>query len=185
MHRVRESFGLADNAINKGVVQKQLDLMIAEIDNDIFEFAKRFPKSSKSGFFTELEGRRLTKKLEKIMFGDYAKTWFEAMKSGMSRSQTRDYEGCLRRHIVPFFGNTPFSELTSVHVKKFVAQMKSKTNPHGKLLSAKRIRNVMIPLRVITNDAFAEYGWLVHPARSISQGKTTKTSKVSSAAVQF
>ena len=44
-------------------------------------------------------------------------------------------------------------------MKKFVASLKSKNNRYGQPLSAKRIQNVMIPLRVIIRDVFDEYGW--------------------------
>jgi integrase len=50
-----------------------------------------------------------------------------------------------------------------VDLKKFVALMISKKNGQGKPLSAKRIRNVIIPLRMITKDAFTEYGWHTLP----------------------
>jgi integrase len=44
-------------------------------------------------------------------------------------------------------------------MKKFVAHLKGRKNQAAKPLSAKRIQNIMIPLRVIVRDAFMEYGW--------------------------
>ena len=54
--RVREPSGLKDSATNRRLVRRQLDLILAEIENDAFEFAKRFPSSSKKEKFSELEG---------------------------------------------------------------------------------------------------------------------------------
>ena len=45
--RVREPSGLKDTQSNRHLVRKQLDLVTAEIQNGIFEFAKRFPHSKK------------------------------------------------------------------------------------------------------------------------------------------
>jgi hypothetical protein len=41
--RVREPSGLADTPLNRKAVRKQLNLITAEIDNGLFEFAERFP----------------------------------------------------------------------------------------------------------------------------------------------
>lgn len=161
--RVREPTGLNDTQANRVLLRKQIDLVIAEIENGVFEFAARFPHSSKREYFAELEGRRVTKKPGDLLFGSYAKRWFEAMKPGMSRSQIRDYTSALDMHLLPSLGNLSFGELNSVQLKKFVAQMKGKKNQQGKSLSAKRIQNVMIPFRVIIKDAIEEYGWSDFP----------------------
>ena len=50
--RVREPSGLEDNRAHRLKVRRQLDLVIAEIDNGAFEFAKRFPHSKKKDYFT-------------------------------------------------------------------------------------------------------------------------------------
>jgi len=44
-------------------------------------------------------------------------------------------------------------------LKKFLNTLKCKKVGFKKILPARRIQNVMIPLRVITRDAFVEYGW--------------------------
>jgi len=158
--RVREPSGLSDFTGNKSLVRKQLNLITAEIDNGIFEFAKRFPHSSKKDYFTELEGKTVKKDPKDVLFGQYVQMWLEAMQPGMSSSQIRDYASALNCHLLPFFEKIPFNEFTPVLLKKFVAHMKSMKNRYGKPLSAKRIQNIMIPLRVIVKDAFDEYGWL-------------------------
>lgn len=107
-----------------------------------------------------LEGRTVIKDPKNVLFGAYVARWMEEMKPGMSYSQTMDYNIILRIHHLPYFGEMPFSELCSrVLMKKFIAKFKSKKNHFGQPLSAKRIQNVMIPLRVIVRDALDEYGW--------------------------
>ena len=119
--RVREPSGLDDTAENRKTVRKQLDLIIAEINNGIFEFAKRLPHSSKKDYFAELEGRTVTKDPAAVIFGDYVKKWWADMKPGLSESQIRDYTSILNCHILPRFAVVPFSEFWSpICLKKFV-----------------------------------------------------------------
>ena len=157
--RVREPSGLKDSAANRRLVRRQLDLILAEIENGAFEFAKRFPHSSNKEKFSELEGRRVTKDPGEILFGDYVKKWWQEMGPGMTENQIRDYTSILSHHLVPYFGKMTFAEFTLVLLKKFLAGLKSKKIGPKRTLSAKRIQNVMIPLRVITRDAIIEYGW--------------------------
>jgi integrase len=159
--RVREPSGLIDTAENCNTVRKQLDLIIAEIGNGIFEFAKRFPHSSRKEYFAELEGRTVTKDPADVIFSEYVEKWWTDMKPGMSDSQIRDYTSILDCHVLPRFSDVPFSEFWSpVVLKKFVAELKGKTNRHKKPLSAKRIQNILIPLRAIVKDAKDEFGWM-------------------------
>jgi len=158
--RVRESSGLKDVSSNQHIVRKQLDLVVAEIENGVFEFAKRFHHSKKKDYFTLLEGKTVIRDPEEVLFGEYLKKWWKEMQPGMSFSQIKDYTTILKTHHLPYFAEMPFSEICSkVGMKKFVASLKSKNNRYGQPLSAKRIQNVMIPLRVIVRDAFDEYGW--------------------------
>jgi integrase len=158
--RVREPSGLDDSQSNREMLRKQLDLVLTEIDNGIFEFAKRFPHSKRKGHFTMLEGKTLVKEPGEVLFGNYVKKWWKEMQPGMSFSQINDYTSILKTHLLPYFSRMPLGDICSkVGMKKFVANLMSKKNHHGQPLSAKRIQNVMIPLRVIVGDAVDEFGW--------------------------
>ena len=158
--RVREPSGLKDTEESRVFLRKKLDLILAEIENHEFEFAKRFPQSSRRDHFTVLEGRIVRKDPNEVLFGDYVQTWAEEMGPGMRHSQIRDYNSILTTHLIPYFGHLPFSEIcTKVQIKKFVASLVGKKTKAGKPLSAKRIRNIMIPLRIIVRDALEEYDW--------------------------
>ena len=158
-HRVRERSGLKDTPINRALLRKKLDLILAEIDNGTFIFARRFPYSKKRQFFASLEGREVKVSPKDVHFGEYYKKWWREMAPGMSASQVRDYLCTLNNHLLPYFRDLPFSEFNQVQMKKFLSFLKSKRFADGKALSAKRISNIFIPLRVITKDAFREYGW--------------------------
>ena len=175
--RVRERSGMEDTPTNRCILRNQLDLIVAEIENGALEFAKRFPHSKKKDYFTMLEGRTVRKDPAEVLFGDYVAKWWEQMKPGMSESQIRDYTTILKTHHLPYFSKMRFSEICSkLRMKKYVAHLKGKKTPLGKPLSAKRIRNVMIPLRVIVRDAMEEYEWrdLTDPFSGLKLPKVRK-----------
>ncbi|MBI9086286.1 MAG: site-specific integrase [Desulfobacterales bacterium] len=158
--RVREGSGLSDTKANRKLLRRQLDLIVAEIENGVFRFAKRFPQSRRKVYFAELEGETVKIDPSEVTFSQYLEKWWQDMRPGMSESQIRDYESILKAHLVPQFGNCPFSDFWSmVRLKKFIAELKSCKNRYSKPLSGKRIQNIMIPLRVIVHDAVSQYEW--------------------------
>ena len=157
--RVREPAGLNDTKENRLVLRKKLDLIMAEIENGIFVFSDRFPASKRKAHFSKIEGRQLREEPNQVLFGKYYEKWWKGLSPGMSESQRRDYESILNFHLLPFFRDICFSGISSVLMKEFLAKLKSSKNRHGNQLSAKRIQNIMIPMRVIYKDAIAEYGW--------------------------
>jgi len=161
--RVRESSGLKDTPVNQRLLRKKLDLITAQIENDVFEFAGCFPHSSKKEHFTDLEGKSIIKSPGDVLFSEYVEQWWKGMESGMTSSKKRDYTSILNVHLLPYFAERTFSDFNSVLLKKFLAYLKGKKVRSNKPLSAKRIQNVMIPLRVIVKDAIVEYGWLDFP----------------------
>ncbi len=154
---MRENVGLDDTVDNRILVRQKLDLVVAEIQNNIFEFAKRFPYSKKKDYFTLMETGTINKDPAEITFGEYFEKWFNAMKPGMSESKMRDYDCVARCHLLPYFGDMPFSVFKPINMKKFQAYLKTKTTPADTPLSNKRIRNIFIPLRIVVLDAIDEY----------------------------
>ena len=132
---------------------------MAEIEYGVFEFAKRFQHSKKKEYFTKLEAGTFRNEPEDMLFGEYVKNWWQDMQPGMSESMIRDYKSILNNHLLPYFSPVSFSQLSPVMMKKFVSQMKAKKTRSGTMLSAKRIQNVMIPLRNIVRDGLDELGW--------------------------
>ena len=151
-----------------------MDLVVTRIDNQIFEFGKSFPHSKKVEHFTRLEGRTFRKDPKDIRFKDYVEKWWAEMYPGMSASQARDYTSILKTHLLPYFGDLSFSEFRPVLMKKFLAQLKAKRTP-GTPLSAKRIHNIMIPLRVIVADASGNTAGPI--CRTLSPGSSCPKSK--------
>ncbi|MFA4903249.1 MAG: DUF3596 domain-containing protein [Desulfobaccales bacterium] len=161
--RVREPSGLDDNPTNRLRLRKMLDLIVSQIENGVFEFGKSFPHNSKMDHFTRLEGKTFRRAPKDIIFGDYVEQWWPEMSPGMSASLVRDYTSILRSHLLPYFGKSAFSEFRPVLMKKFLSHLRTKKSPGGSPLTAKRIHNILIPLRVIFKDACGEFDWIDLP----------------------
>lgn len=161
--KVREPSGLADTLQNRKSLRKRMDLIMAEIGNGLFEFSRWFPESKRRSFFAELEGRDVVVNQGDITFAEYVEKWWAEMSPGLSVNQIRDYSSMLNGHLIPEFGNLAFSEFRPIRIKKYVAKLKAYRQKSGKPLSAKRIQNIFIPLRVIVRDAISEYGWTDFP----------------------
>jgi len=157
--KVREPSGFTDTPQNRKMLRKRMDLIMAEIDNGLFEFSRWFPKSRRREFFAELEGREVKIDPREILFKDYKETWRRDMSPGWSRNQIRDYRSIFNAHLIPAFGDLPFSEIRPIRIEKFLAQLKGHRKQNGDPLSGKRIQNIFIPLRKIVYHAISEYGW--------------------------
>lgn len=161
--KVREPTGLANTPQNLQLLRKRMDLIMAEIGNGRFEFSSWFPKSKRREHFAELEGRSVTVDPGDVLFKDYVEKWWQEMSPGWSRNKIRDYTSILNAHLLPVFGDMPFSEIRRIRIKKFLAKLIGHRKPNGEPLSGKRIQNINIPLRAIVYDAIAEYGWTDFP----------------------
>lgn len=157
--RIRERSFYKDTNANRIIIRSWVDLIIAEIEMDCFDFAKHFPYSTKKEQIAILEGREVEKKPEDVTFGEYVEGWFEVMLPGMSSGKIRDYKSVLKNYLLPYFKDIPFSDFTTFLMKKFLAHLKGLSSRLGKDLSPATIRNIFIPLRVIANDAIDEHRW--------------------------
>lgn len=65
----------------------------------------------------------------------------------LARSTLRDYESGIYHHLIPAFGELRLSDLDAARIRQFIS---------GLAISNQRINNVLIPLRGICDDAFAD-----------------------------
>jgi integrase len=174
--RIREPSGLVANEQNRKQVRRQLDLIVAEIENGKFIFAERFPHSSKRDEITRLEGRDVHRRPDEVIFGEYVVHWLAEMNKGMTKGQSRDYACALNNHILPYFGKMTFREINSVIIKRFIVRLQSYKTKGGQHLSPKTVINYLIPLRVVFRDAVIEHEWdgVTDPFRAVRLPKVPK-----------
>jgi len=111
-----------------------------EIAIGTFRYSKHFPESPRAELFDDARAASAT-------VGDVLNRYLEGLKPSLEYSTYRDYESAVRHHLQPAFGNIPLRELGTRQIREWIA---------GLVISAKRINNILIPLRGMLADAYAD-----------------------------
>ncbi|MDW7710083.1 MAG: DUF3596 domain-containing protein [Deferrisomatales bacterium] len=154
---VQRATGLEDNRKNRGKTRAFLAEIGKAIQAGTFRFEEAFPGASdqEKAKFARLEGHEhqdAQTDPADVIIADYVGTWVTAhLDTERSATKRRDYRSIINRHLLPRFGGLSFGELTGVQVVDFVRGLDH--------LSPSRIRNLLIPLRIIWEDAVEEHGW--------------------------
>jgi len=161
--RIVKSTGLDDTPANVEKVQTWVDQQREKIANGTFVFAKAFPGASlkEKAFHSKLEGWDYKLEPKNVLFADYVESWQERFLANCeSAGKRRDFEQVIAYWLIPCFGDRSFFQITGVAIKEFIQKLVWKTGAKkGRPLSASRIRNIMIPLRAIWDDACEEHRW--------------------------
>lgn len=153
---VDKSTGLEDTPENRAQLSTLLDRFEAAIKTGTFRFAEAFPGACREEkeFFSRKEGGEYRVPPNDVLFGDYLDRWVAAnLDSDSSTWRARDYRSSIAAHIRERFGRLTFGQITGVEVVAFVQGLRSQK------LSPSRIRNILIPLRVVWEDAVEEHSW--------------------------
>lgn len=177
--RVTKSTGLDDTAQNREKVRQFLDKTMKKIEERTFKFAEAFPGATRKEkkLFTELEGQQYNPEPQHVNFGDYTKDWMKkVIPTFESPTKRNDYESALKSRILPYFKKMNFYEITTMKLIGFIASLtKDSGKEKGKLLSRQRIKNILIPLRRIWEDAADEHRWILrNPFENISNHLPSK-----------
>ncbi|MBI5442755.1 MAG: DUF3596 domain-containing protein [Deltaproteobacteria bacterium] len=171
--RVTKSTGLDDSPRNRKKVQEFLDAVIARRDKGTLVFSEAFPGATdeEKAWFAQREGWEFSPGPKTVTFGDYLERWERGVLASCSEGKQRDYRMALDPWIRPWFKDLTFQHITGVELKKFLMQLSSRRKgQEGQPLSPARIRNILIPLRMVWNDACEEYRWeLPDPFRYVSR----------------
>jgi integrase len=79
------------------------------------------------------------------LFGEFAQTWSGIKDKEIKKSTMRDYRSAMNLYVLPRLGNTPIREINYLDIEEFKA---------GLNRSAKRINNILVPMRSIFKMAF-------------------------------
>lgn len=162
-NRIVKSTGMDDTPKNREKVRKWLDQVVEKIKKGTFTFAEAFPGASpkEKAFFAKLEGWEYKAGPENILFEDYVADWQKRFLGKQeSVSKQRDYTQVIKYWLLPYFKGKTFNQITGVTLKEFIQTLVWKKGKNKrKSLSPSRIRNIVIPLRAIWNDACEEHRW--------------------------
>lgn len=85
-----------------------------------------------------------TNDTEETLFGEVAEKWVKIVEKKVKSSTLKDYRGAMNHYILPRFGNTPISQIGFLDIETFMAEL---------TCSAKRINNVLVPMRAVMKFA--------------------------------
>jgi integrase len=126
-------------------------MILTEIKLGTFDYAKRFPTSINAKKHSVSAGNLIT--IEETL-----NNWLRIHQRRLAMSTIRDYNSAINHHLIPSFGHIYLSELTTPMVKNWIASLK---------ISAKRINNIMTPLRMVFEDAYEDEVIHKNPLRRI------------------
>lgn len=160
--RVEKSTGLEDTPRNRRKARAFLDKIFDNIERGTFVFAEAFPGASEEekASFARLEGQDHRPEPQGVAFGDYLDRWIvEVLDADPSSGKRHDYRNIIDCHVRPRFGEMTFHQITGVEVVKFVRDLGQRRGKSGGKLSSSRVRNILIPLRIVWEDACDENRW--------------------------
>jgi integrase len=147
-------------------VRLWLDRIIERRDTGKLIFADAFPGSSdnEKAYFAKLEGWQYAPEPRDILFSSYVQEWFQTVWSHYPEGTKKDdYKQIINSWLVPHFQDMTFFQISGVEIQKFISSIKCRKGPKkGQLLSKARVKNILIPLRTIWNDACDQYRWILH-----------------------
>lgn len=138
--RCRETLKLAPTARNMKYAQRLMSSILHEIAIGTFSYSKHFPQSRKALLFDDMRAATIT-------VGEALERYLAGLKPSLEHSTWRDYTSAIKYHLKPNFGSQPVRELSTQQVREWIG---------GLTISAKRINNVMVPLRGMLADMHAD-----------------------------
>lgn len=172
--RCREKTVLEATPANRKKLEKLLQKMEAEITLGTFDYAAYFPKSRRAKEFTAIEEQYERAKSKCPSFSEFAKAWFAEKQIEWRLSYRRKVRTTLKNYLLPYFGEQPVDQIQRSELLAFRASLaKVKTGKDQKPLTASRINQIMIPARILLQEAADRYGF-DSPYRNIKNLKETK-----------
>ncbi|OUS14690.1 integrase [Gammaproteobacteria bacterium 50_400_T64] len=173
--RCREYTKLDEEPKNRIRLKKLIERIEAEILLGNFDYANYFPNSKRVNVFDSID-RRKTKSLACTpSFADFTETWFAEMSAEWRSSYTKSTRLTLNKYLLPTFGAESINTIKKADVLAFRAKLVSmRGESRTKQMSASRINHIMMPLRMILNEASDRFEF-VTPWQNIKPLKVPRT----------
>lgn len=171
--RFREQTILPDTPFNRKQLNELALKMEAEITLDIFDYAKYFAKSKRLEEVIELRDRKVAATSRCPLFSMFAEVWYEEKKIEWKTTYQRKVTTTLNKYLNPYFGGQVIKKITKSDLLDFRASLANVQLENQKTLSASRINQIMIPLRMILQEAAERYGFET-PYKNIRNLKEVK-----------
>jgi integrase len=136
--RCRETLKLEPNKANLTFAKRFKSTIQHEIAIGTFSYSKHFPQSKNAHLGSKTSNKTVSQALDEYM---------ASARRTLELSTLKGYRSAIEFYLKPNFGDIRLADLTSATIKSWMG---------GLTISAKRINNVLIPLRTIFSDAFAD-----------------------------
>lgn len=136
--RCRETLKLEPTKPNLQHAARMREAILHEIGIGTFNYAKYFPNSALA---KTLSGRSLQTVSQAL------DAFLQAAQKRCAHSTLRDYKSAIEYHLKPAFGERLLVDLNVAEIKAWIGDL---------TISAKRINNVLVPLRGVLDDAFID-----------------------------
>ncbi|WP_296896093.1 site-specific integrase, partial [Thiohalocapsa sp.] len=138
--RCRETLKLTPTKANMAHAQRMIAAIHHEIAIGTFRYSSHFPHSRKALLF---DGHRRSNE----SIAQELERYLALTEPRVAKSTYRDYVSAVSQHLIPAFGNIALCDLTATQVREWIA---------GLAISSKRKNNVLIPLRQLYAEAYAD-----------------------------
>lgn len=138
--RCRETLKLKPTKPNLKFAEGLHSTIQHEIAVGTFDYRKHFPISKRAFLFGSSQSGH-------TLIEDALLSYLAAKKSSIAYSTYCSYESAIRVHLIPIFGQLKLMDLTTQAIRQWMG---------GLTISAKRIKNILVPLRSMLDDAFID-----------------------------
>ena len=132
----RETLSLPASKANLHYAERLRGEILNAIGKNIFHYGDYFPHSKRARIFGHVNANPLIKDLLHLFLAQAERT--------LQRSTVIGYQKVCHAHLFKIFGHIRVRDLSPVFIRNYVSKLK---------LTTKSVRNMLIPLRAILNEA--------------------------------
>jgi len=137
--RCRETLrGLKATKANLEFARRKREAILYEIGRGTFKYVEHFPNSRKARLYSGQGDVTVSAALDRFL---------QAARKRCAHSTWRDYNSAIEHHLRPAFGDRLLADITVSEIKAWIG---------GLAISAKRVNNILVPLRAVMSDAFVD-----------------------------
>ena len=136
--RCRETLKLQPTKQNLLFADRLKATILHEIAIGTFKYSNHFSDSKNIALGSKISNKTVTQALDEFM---------QSSRRRLEKSTLRDYHSAVEFHLKPQFGNKRIVDVIATDIKMWIG---------GLTISAKRINNILIPLRTVFEDAYAD-----------------------------
>ncbi|MGO8753639.1 MAG: Arm DNA-binding domain-containing protein [Gallionellaceae bacterium] len=136
--RCREVIKIPPTKANLLFAQRKRETILYEIGISTFDYSAHFPKSRRAATLGKASNKTVSQALHEFLL---------ISQRTCAPSTTRDYQSAVTHHLKPAFGDCLLRNITATQIKVWMS---------GLLISPKRIKNVLVPLKGALHSAFQD-----------------------------